>query len=169
MCRCTPTILVVENDPETLLSNKEMFEAEGFRVITARNPAEAKERANEQVIHLALIDVRLEDDKKETDLSGLKLAAHFNDHHPSIEKVVTTAQEWERLDQLMLKVFTPDEKARGWPAAFIKSSVIAKEVSRVVRSVFKNTIKLNPALKTHFAPRALVGGNGCPVAAGRRR
>lgn len=147
MCRCTPTILVVENRARTLLTNKRMFEAQGFRVITARNADEAKEKAAEQIIHLVLIDVRLKDDSKETDLSGLELTKYFHKHHPSIERVVTTAQKWERLQDLMLTVYEPDERAKALALFHKVERYRPKEVSQVVKSVFKSSIRLNSNLK----------------------
>jgi CheY-like chemotaxis protein/nucleoside 2-deoxyribosyltransferase len=147
MCRCTPTILVVENRPQTLLNRKRSFSAEGFRVITASSPEEAKKQAAEHVIHLALIDVRLIDDQDETDLSGLELAAYFKEKHPLIERVVTTAQKWERIEELMLEVYKPDKKAVRLTNSFYQvERYRPKEVSRVVRDVFTR-IPLNPELK----------------------
>ncbi len=147
MCRCTPTILVVENRPQTLLSRKRSFSAEGFRVITANSPEEAKKQAAEHVIHLALIDVRLIDDQDETDLSGLELAAYFKEKHPLIERVVTTAQKWERIEELMLEVYKPDKKAVRLTNSFYQvERYRPKEVSKVVRDVFTR-IPLNPELK----------------------
>lgn len=57
----TGTILVVDDNPVVLLSSSELFRAEGFAVLEARNGAEALRLARERKPDLILLDVMLPD------------------------------------------------------------------------------------------------------------
>lgn len=86
--RSRATILIAENHPELLITTKEFFEAKGYRVITATNPTEAKKKLNVGGIDLAVLDIRLENDDDEKDLSGLLIAKSVA---PEIPKIIVTS------------------------------------------------------------------------------
>lgn len=152
MSECERTVLVVENRLQTLEKNRSLFEDEGYRVLTASDPEEAKARAEEEVIHLAVIDIRLRDDDDKTDLSGLLLAADLADLHPSIYKVVTTAQEWDGLPKLILDALSPDEQGRVQAANFVPVKLYhPTKLLEVVNEAFQNNIRIDTRLKVEMS------------------
>ena len=81
------TILLADNDDEFRATRCEALEQEGYKVVPARNPEEAKDILNRGGIDVAVIDVRLINDNDEKDLSGLNLAKRVA---PSIPKIILT-------------------------------------------------------------------------------
>ncbi len=82
-------VLVAENDPayrESLV--KDVLEPEGYTVYQAESIEEAKKILKDELIHLAIIDIRLENDDDPNDKSGLKFAEEID---PIIAKIVLTA------------------------------------------------------------------------------
>lgn len=80
----TVTILFADNDPSFLKVRKEFLEQEGYEVLTATTSAEARRILNEKHVDLALLDIRLENDNDEKDLSGLMLAQEVARSAPKI-------------------------------------------------------------------------------------
>ncbi len=80
-------ILFADNDKEFLETRCEFLEQEGFRIIPALDPAEAKRILDQGNIHLAILDLRLLNDDDEKDLSGLNLAKRST---PVIPKIILT-------------------------------------------------------------------------------
>jgi DNA-binding NtrC family response regulator len=68
------TILFADNDPDFLDTRREFLEKEGYRVIPATDPTEARRLLEKGGIDLAVLDVRLVNDDDEKDTSGLTLA-----------------------------------------------------------------------------------------------
>jgi len=68
------TILIADNDPDFLSTREEILERAGYTVITAHNPAEARQKLAIGGVDLAILDIRLENDDDERDVSGLILA-----------------------------------------------------------------------------------------------
>lgn len=68
------TLLLVDNKPDFLRTRAELLEQGGYRVLIASTVAEAKQILAENLIDLAIIDIRLENDDDENDVSGLILA-----------------------------------------------------------------------------------------------
>lgn len=68
------TILLADNDSDYLTLTKEFLEKRGFRVVTAANPTDTRKIIAEQHIDLAILDLRLVDDRDEYDKSGLYVA-----------------------------------------------------------------------------------------------
>src|ERR1051325_4129627 len=84
------TVLVAENDDETLRQQKEALAEEGFRVLTANNADEARKvlQDEQENVDVMLLDIRLKDNNKVADTSGLDLA---EEAAPGVAKVLTTA------------------------------------------------------------------------------
>lgn len=78
-------ILLVDNDPEFLKSRAEVLEKQGYPVVTAESLEEARGKLRENRFDLALIDVRLTDNKDPEDFSGLALAREMD---PSISIIL---------------------------------------------------------------------------------
>lgn len=80
----TKTILFADNAPEFLKIRREFLETEGYRVVSASNPTEARQLFEQGWIDLAVLDIRLLNDDDEKDLSGLLLAKEVARHIPKI-------------------------------------------------------------------------------------
>lgn len=68
------TILFAENDPDYLKTKREILIQEGYRVIEATNPTEARTLLEQREFDLAILDIRLVDDEDQKDISGLTIA-----------------------------------------------------------------------------------------------
>ncbi len=79
-----PIILFADNDDEFRETRAELLEQEGCHVIQAANSAEARQRLEAGGIDLAILDIRLENDDDERDLSGLRLAKETAKKMPTI-------------------------------------------------------------------------------------
>jgi len=68
------TILLVDNIQEFLDTRAEFLENAGYRVLKAYTLEQARQLLAEAHIHLAILDIRMENDDDEKDISGLTLA-----------------------------------------------------------------------------------------------
>lgn len=82
------TILLADNDLDFLKTRAEFLEQEGYRVIPAKDPIEARRVLDQGGIDLAVLDIRLQDDDDEKDTSGLTLAKEVA---RSMPKIILTA------------------------------------------------------------------------------
>ena len=82
------TILLADNDPDFVRNRSEFLEGEGYHVIPALSPTEARKVLNQGRIDLAILDIRMEDDDDDKDVSGLTLAK--DPTYQSIPKIILT-------------------------------------------------------------------------------
>jgi CheY-like chemotaxis protein len=82
-----PIILFADNDAEFLATRSKFLEQEGFKVLPAINPDEARNILENRDIEIAILDLRLMNDKDDKDLSGLNLAKRVK---PMIPKIILT-------------------------------------------------------------------------------
>jgi len=68
------TILFADNDPRFRETMSELLEQEGYLIVPATDPTEARRKLELGGIDLAILDIRLVDDGDEKDTSGLDLA-----------------------------------------------------------------------------------------------
>ncbi len=78
------TILFADNDPDFCATRAEFLEHEGYRVLIAKDPNEARRLLRKGGIDLAIIDIRLTNDDDEKDASGLNLAKESDRSLPKI-------------------------------------------------------------------------------------
>lgn len=82
-------ILVADNDPDFRDSlARDVLEPEGYQVTQAGNPEQARRALQDNLIHLAILDIRLENDDDPSDLSGLELCEEID---PVVAKILVTA------------------------------------------------------------------------------
>ena len=79
-----PTILLADNCLDSLEATKLALENAGYDVITVTTPAEARRLLFEQYVDIALLDMRLKDDKDENDTSGLEIAKNVAQNIPKV-------------------------------------------------------------------------------------
>jgi predicted nucleotide-binding protein len=80
-------ILLADNMAEHLETRKRLLEQAGYTVVTATSPDEALAKLRSMDIDVAVIDIRLEDDRDEKDVSGLLVA---RDSDAAIPKIMLT-------------------------------------------------------------------------------
>jgi CheY-like chemotaxis protein len=83
-------ILVADNDEKALQAMAEIIRGKGYTVIMARNPESAKRILDSKLVDLAVLDLRLRDNKSNKDISGLALAKETD---PSIPKIIASQFE----------------------------------------------------------------------------
>jgi DNA-binding response OmpR family regulator len=103
-------ILVVDDSTEILRTLGDILKIEGFEVFTARSAALAETLYRQELVHLAVVDVRLvESEHDANDTSGLDLARRIDPvvpcilmtSHPSIEGVRQAMGEIGAVDYLV--------------------------------------------------------------------
>jgi CheY-like chemotaxis protein len=82
------TILHADNDPDFLRTRSEFLEQEGYRVVPASSPTEARRAFEQGGIDLAILDIRMVEDDDDKDVSGLTLAK--DPAYRSIPKIILT-------------------------------------------------------------------------------
>jgi CheY-like chemotaxis protein len=80
-------VLVVDNDPVVRSSIQQLLETRAFEVLSASSVQETRAILRTKPIHLALLDIRLEDDTDPNDTSGLDLAEEMD---PIVGKIILT-------------------------------------------------------------------------------
>ena len=93
-------ILFVDNDPGFLKTRKSFLEDAGYHVIPAKSPDEANAILEKQKIDIAIIDVRLFNEKDPKDLSGLDFAGTLS---PSVPKIILSEYDDYIRAALMLR------------------------------------------------------------------
>src|SRR5262249_39325060 len=168
-----PAILLVDNDPRLLASSSDYLEREGFHVLKDGSGQEALLHAQAEVIHLAVIDIRLVDDRNEEDYSGLHLAADLPVH---ITKIILTGQWFANPADLVRRVLEPDDQGNVLAAKFLWKSEGPEKDLEAIQKVLRTSIKNNFNLEIkHLATatwRALVNQislfSNCDVEAKRK-
>ncbi|MBE0683964.1 MAG: DNA-binding response regulator [Anaerolineales bacterium] len=82
-------ILFADNTPDFLITRAEFLEKQGYRVQKAFTFIEAKRLLTEAYFHLAILDIRMQNDDDEKDVSGLTLAK--DPAYRSIPKIILTS------------------------------------------------------------------------------
>ena len=87
------TILLADNLPAFVEERKEILEEAGYRVLTASGPEQARQILEKERVDLAVLDIRLRDDRDPQDRSGLDLARTAAPQVPKI--ILTNFPTWE--------------------------------------------------------------------------
>lgn len=129
-------ILFSDNDPDFLKSQKEFLEQEGYEVILAANPTEARRVLELGRVDLAIIDIRLVNDSDEKDISGLTLAKETASSVPKI--ILTGFPTYEAVREAL------GPALEGLPPAvdFIAKQEGPEPLLRAVRKVLNYEIPL---------------------------
>jgi CheY-like chemotaxis protein len=77
-------ILLVENDPHVLDSTSYNLQTAGYQVVTAGSPEEALNRLCCEIIHLAIVDIRLQHEDRPDDCSGLDVVRELPAYIPCV-------------------------------------------------------------------------------------
>lgn len=94
------TILLADNDPDFLKARQKILQAEGYEVVLASKPEDAVQILQNDDIALAVVDLRLEDDEDDADMSGLALIRRVA---PKIPKILLTGHPTIEVTRRALK------------------------------------------------------------------
>jgi CheY-like chemotaxis protein len=124
-------ILVVDNSPHVRQSSKLLLKAQGYQVSTATNPVEARRLIDERRVHLAVVDIRLEDDDDPQDTSGLELAASLD---PIIARIVITGYDsFENMRRALRPVLPDNIPADDYILKKDGPSALLEAIERICR------------------------------------
>jgi DNA-binding response OmpR family regulator len=141
------TILFMEDDKNFLEVHARLLVQAGYEVLKASSIAEATTLLAEQFIHLAILDIRMEDDTDQQDITGLKLAE--SNTYQAVPKIILTAHpSWEYAEKTLgaalegLQITGMVKKADG-PDALLQA----------VEKAFTNYVLVNDRLVIRWSER----------------
>jgi len=129
-------ILVVDNNEKYRTSLvKHVLEPEGYEVLTAENGRDANLRLGESLIHLAIVDVRLVNDKDSNDNSGLRVCQEMD---PTIPRMIVSAfDDWKVVREAMKPVARRYRAADGFFHKEEDPSAILEGIRGVLREEYE--------------------------------
>lgn len=135
----TTKILVVDNDPayrESLV--EDVLKPEGFVVFQASSPEEARHFLEDELIHLALVDIRLVNDDDPNDRSGLHLCEQME---PTVARIIVTGfPDW----QLVRDALKPTRGRHRVADGFIYKPEGPEFVLAGIRQVLREEFEIIP-------------------------
>ena len=124
-------ILVVDNSSHVRQSLDMLLTAQGYQVFVADNPVEARRLLRKGRVHLAVVDIRLEDDDDPQDVSGLELAASLDS---IVARIVITGYDSHENMRRALRPILPDNiPANDYILKRDGPAVLLEAVERVCR------------------------------------
>lgn len=138
MNRSPKRILVVDNDLDVLDSVEYNLQSAGYEVVTANSAQMAQKQLRECIIHLAIIDIRLEDEALREDQSGFEVARTLPKHIPCV--IFTAYDNKENIRRALGEV--------GAKASLDKKdSDAASQLVDLVDQLFGSVVNVNFGLK----------------------
>ena len=128
-------ILLADNNLDTLHLTQTFLESKGYIVFRASSPSEALQLAFNQEIDLILLDVRLNDDGDERDISGINLAKALNG---KIATPIIIVTNFESVDVVRESL----RRAHGGPAPAV-DFVTKQEGFDVLLEAIENAILID--------------------------
>lgn len=135
-------ILFVENDEHVLRAVTLRLRLEDYEVIQAKNLDEAKSAIKSEIFHIAVIDIRIENDRGDTDKSGFDLARLLPSYIPFI--IHTAHDTRENIRKAFGDIGADDVINKDDPDA------PGQLISRL-QVLFAEKVKINFALNIHLA------------------
>lgn len=142
------TILFVDNHTEFLETRSAFLSRAGFRVLPASSLAQAEQILQGTWVHLALLDIRLEDDLDPDDDSGIRLAKNLAYRH--IPKIMLTSHS--SVDYVRQTMAPP---AEGLPPAvdFLEKTESPQTMIEAADAAIAKHLKINWALTCQWTER----------------
>ncbi len=142
------TILLMDNDITALEKWGGLLEEDGYCVLRASSTKDAEELLRHRWIHLAILDIRMEDERDENDISGLLVAR--NPEFASIPKIILTAYP---SFEYVRGVLAPDEKGLVSGVDFIAKYEGPRALRQAIRQAFANNVRINWDLEIQWDQR----------------
>jgi DNA-binding NtrC family response regulator len=138
----TAKILFADNDQYFLETRREFLEREGYTVIPAFSPTEARKKLIENNPDLAILDIRLVNDDDEKDNSGVELAKEISRSVPVLLLTNWPSVEYAR------QVLRP--QLNGSPAAY--DFIPKQEGPETMLTAVRHALEAVEAQKTALSP-----------------
>ncbi len=127
-------VLVVDNDPDVLDSVAFNLKIADYEVLTANSLQEAQEILAREIVHLAIIDLRLQYEDRVEDISGFEVARIVPDYIPCV--IFTAYEDKESIRKALGEV--------GARAILDKKSPdAASQLIQIVDDLFASEVKVN--------------------------
>ncbi len=140
-------ILVADNDPDYRKALIKTLFLDGYEVFGASNPSEAEETIKKELIHLAILDKRLNDDNDRNDESGIELAQRIDS---TICKILLT--RYPEVKNVK-KVRKPSIEGEEIAFDFIEKENGYEAIKSAIKTAFGQKIKINFDLKVELADK----------------
>lgn len=127
-------ILVVDNDPDVLDSVEYNLQTAGYEILTASSPEDARERLAREIVHLAIIDIRLRHEARIDDLSGFDVARELPDYIPCV--IFTAYEDRESIRRALGEVGANASLDKRNPDA-------ASQLIEIVDKLFASEVRVN--------------------------
>ncbi len=143
-------ILIVDNLPQWCEELVETLQREGFHAASASRVTEALELLNENLYHVLVIDIRMNETDHDN-VEGIKLLQELDNRGLS-----------EATKVIMLSAYGTEEQMRAAfreykVADFLSKNKFTKQVFlESVRWVFSEKVNINLELESHWQPRSSV-------------
>jgi len=134
----TGHILFVDNDPDFLNTRAEFLKREGYEIFKALTISEAAWFLENANIHLAIVDVRMQDDDDERDVSGLSLVTQ--EVYRSVHRIILTGHPSTDTARIALK---PQPSGRGLAIDYLKKEDAPETFIQAVHDVFAHHVRIN--------------------------
>lgn len=142
------TVLIADNNADFVEARTEFLERAGYQVFKAFSPEQAREILDRELVHLAILDIRLTDDTDQADTSGLALAQELA--YRSLPKIMLTGFPSVDAIKAVLK-HRPSEPP---PAVdFVSKHDGPEAMVKAVHDAFKEHILVNWDLQIHPDPQ----------------
>lgn len=143
------TVLFADNDPDLLETSREFLDKAGYRVITATNPMDAKQKLEIGGIDIAILDIRLTNDNDEKDQSGLTLAKKAAYSTPKI--ILTSFPSYSYVREALKPQFDGSPVAVDFLAREEGLSALQSTVDDILKSTSEQKEGIRPKRKVFVA------------------
>lgn len=138
MIQTAKRILLVDNDPDVLDSVTYSLRMEGYEVLPADNAGTALTLIEGEIFHLAIFDIRLEEEKVKADTSGFEVASRLPSSIPCI--IYTAYEDKENIRQAFSQVRAKEIIDKARPDA-------PQKLMDTVNRLFEGEVKVNFGLQ----------------------
>jgi CheY-like chemotaxis protein len=137
-------VFIADNVASQIVPLKEFLENHGYEVVTAGSLGEAMAVLNDSWVHLAIVDLRLENDEDERDISGLTLCKETDPVIPKI--ILTNYPTYEAVREAL------GPRLEGLPPAvdFLSKTDGLSALRAAVERAFTDHVRINPELEIEF-------------------
>ncbi len=125
-----PRILVVDNNEQVRNAFSAIVTGAGYDAIPAEDTSAARRELDKQIIHLALVDVRLHHDDDRNDDSGIRLCRDIDQSVPKI--ILTGGTDWQVVRDALASMNGQPPLARAFVHKTERPETILPEIQRVL-------------------------------------
>ena len=138
-------ILLVDNNLRFMCTCAKNLRLRGYEVLEADSLEEGRRILKDEHVHLAILDLRLRDDKDEFDETGLQLAKQTSSAVPKI--ILSIDRNWQRVREAL----SPTEGAASPALYFINKREGMSVLVDSIRRAFELHVRVNWDLKINWS------------------